>query len=189
MEIKQTHELDFWRSIYSEAYPEFRVADGKIKMKFFPDLPDRDGIGLDLGNGLVSVFSGLKNQIVAIDPLNDKYNEIYDYKKDGNVAYLTASGEEIPFPKDYFDYVFCCNVIDHTPNPDKMISEIKRVLKKGCKLYFQVNFDDYLSPCHYDLWDEDMVKKYLKGFKLLDSMIERNDKGNQSIYHAIYENL
>ena len=71
MENKQDNELAFWKTLYSskDDYFAFRRIDGFSKMKHFDKLIDRKGIGIDVGCGLVSVFSGLKNKVVAIDPL------------------------------------------------------------------------------------------------------------------------
>lgn len=188
MENKEKNELDFWKYLYStkEDYLEFRKQDAKEKMKHFKDLVDRDGIGVDVGCGLISVFHGMENRVIALDPLMEGYNQILRHEED-NIKYLEASGEEIPFPNEYFDYAFCVNVIDHTPNPNKMANEIKRVVKKGGKIYFEVNFDDELSPCHYELWNEDKVSEMFGDLKCILSKKERNNKDKQYLYHAIYE--
>ena len=189
MDNKQENELNYWRWLYStkQDYIEFRKNDAKEKMKYFSDLIDRDGIGIDVGCGLISVFHGMKNNVIALDPLINGYNQIL--KVDDNIKYIEASGEEIPFPDKHFDYAFCVNVIDHTKNPDKMASEIKRVVKKGGKIYFEVNFDDELSPCHYSLWNEAMVKEMFGDLKCILKHKDRNDKDKQYLYHAIYENI
>src|SRR5574343_266919 len=188
MDNKQKNELDFWKWLLStkDNYKDFRYTDGVDKMKYFTDLRNRDGVGLDLGCGLVSVFEGLDNTIVALDPLNDEYLKLFNQNQQ-NIKYITASGEDIPFKDGYFDYIFCVNVIDHTPNPKKMASEIKRVLAKGGKLYFEVNFDDELSPCHYDLWDESTVNEMFGDLKCTFELKERNEKDKQHLYYAIYE--
>lgn len=189
MENKQRHELDFWKWLYTEKdnYLEFRKQDAKEKMKYFKDLVDRDGIGVDVGCGLISLFHGTENRVIALDPLMEGYNQILRHEED-NIKYLEASGEDIPFPDNYFDYAFCVNAIDHTPNPKKMADEIKRVVKDGGKIYFEVNFDDDLSPCHYSLWNEDKVKEMFGDLKCIFERKDRNDKDKQYLYHAIYEN-
>jgi SAM-dependent methyltransferase len=42
-----------------------------------------------------------------------------------------ASVEEIPYPRDYFDYIVSNGVIHHTPNTEKAVEELYRVLKPG----------------------------------------------------------
>lgn len=190
MENEQKNEVNFWKELYQskENYIKFRLEDGKWKMKYFDNLPFEDGIGIDVGCGLVSVFIGLSNKIVAIDPLMDEYDKIIRYEQD-NIRYMKASGEDIPFSDGFFDYALCVNVIDHTPNPDKMASEIKRVVKDGGLIYFEVNFDDILSPCHYKLWNEETVKEIFGDLKCLFSKVDRNDKDGQSLFYSIYKNI
>ena len=89
--------------------------------------------------------------------------------------------------KDKYDWIFCVNVIDHTSDPNTIIDDIKKHLKKGGKLYFEVNFDDELSPAHYGLWNIETVREYFKDFKLIKEIVERNPNYPQSLYHAIYE--
>ena len=45
--------------------------------------------------------------------------------------FLKMDGENLEFPDDHFDAVFCHTVLHFTPNPQAMISEIHRVLKPG----------------------------------------------------------
>jgi len=46
-------------------------------------------------------------------------------------ALVVADIEEIPFPGNMFETVLCVDVLDRLPRPDRAISEIERVLKKG----------------------------------------------------------
>lgn len=55
-----------------------------------------------------------------------------------NARVQVASVLNIPFPDQYFDYVFCSGVIHHTPNPYKAFSELVRVLKPGGKIFLSV---------------------------------------------------
>jgi len=44
----------------------------------------------------------------------------------------------LPFKDDVFDSVLCTEVLEHLPEPDKAITEIRRVLKKDGYLYVTV---------------------------------------------------
>jgi len=43
--------------------------------------------------------------------------------------FIKVNAEELPFPDDYFDHVYSFGVIHHSPYPEKIVSEIHRVLK------------------------------------------------------------
>jgi len=49
----------------------------------------------------------------------------------GNVECRQGSLEEVPFPTESFDVVWCNGVIMHTEKPNKCLQEIARVLKVG----------------------------------------------------------
>lgn len=181
MENKQQLELYFWKHLISETnFEEFREKEDSWKIDTFPCLRGRLGRGLDVGCGPVSVFEKTSNYITAIDPLMDEYRKLISI--DSKIKYLNASGENIPFENDSFDYSYCCNVIDHTPNPEKMVEEMKRVTKN--KIFFQVNFDRDLSPCHYSLWNRDKVIEMFH----VEPVWENINKGTQQdLYWAIFQ--
>jgi SAM-dependent methyltransferase len=56
---------------------------------------------------------------------------------------IDASGEALPFPDGAFDVVYSNNVLEHTTDPAKVLSEAVRVLKPGGTLYVEV--PNYLS--------------------------------------------
>ncbi len=45
--------------------------------------------------------------------------------------FLVMNGERMDFPSNHFDVVYCHTVLHFTPNPERMIAEIHRVLKPG----------------------------------------------------------
>jgi len=56
------------------------------------------------------------------------------------------NGEFLNFDDNSFEFVFVNSVVSYTPNPDKMVQEIHRVLKKGSEAYFSVyNSNSWLN--------------------------------------------
>ncbi len=49
-------------------------------------------------------------------------------------GFLCADAENIPFSKNTFDVVYSADLLEHVPNPSRMVSESSRVLKKNGKL-------------------------------------------------------
>jgi|2_EtaG_2_1085320.scaffolds.fasta_scaffold56322_2 ubiquinone/menaquinone biosynthesis C-methylase UbiE len=181
MNDKQKLELKFWKNINKTVNLDKMLSESLIyKTKFFKKM---EGKGLDVGCGIVSIFEGQDN-VIAIDPLMNEYKKIT--KRKYKTPHICMDGEKLGFKRNSFDWILCVNVIDHTPNPEKMLSEIRRVLKPKGKLYFSVNFDEQLGAEHYSLWDLEKVNKYLKKFKLQVSDTRKNPDFPQSIYQAIY---
>lgn len=57
--------------------------------------------------------------------------------KRGGVA---AQGEALPYRDGTFDVVFCSEVIEHVPDPDRLVAEIRRVLKpRGSAVISTIN--------------------------------------------------
>ncbi len=72
-----------------------------------------------------------------------------------NVKFLKANAEELPFDNEYFDDIICTNSFHHYLHPDKVLTEIFRVLKINGKVYIlDVTSDDYFIS-----WINRIVKK------------------------------
>lgn len=59
--------------------------------------------------------------------LSKKRAELYGF----DVQLSMQNAEELTFPDSSFDHVNCQGVIHHTPNTDKAVAEISRILKAG----------------------------------------------------------
>jgi SAM-dependent methyltransferase len=189
----ETLELEYWKQDFqkyggAEGYVEARKGAVPHHTEFFGKwLLAEQGPGLDVGPGLVSIFESLPiDPMSAIEPLQQEYDEIQSTAT-LKVGYIRGSGENMyMFGDDFFNFVYCVNVIDHTPNPEKMLAEIRRVLKPGGNFYFQVNFDHTLSACHYKLWTPETVQEYLGEWQLLESYQYGRPEYNQELYWAVY---
>lgn len=53
-----------------------------------------------------------------------------------NIQYVEGSGEKLPFADRSFDAVFCCDVLEHVEDLDRVVSEISRVCKPGGHFFY-----------------------------------------------------
>ena len=75
---------------------------------------------------------------IGVDPLAVEYRHLFPVWQ-RRVPTVTAFGECLPFADDTFDVVLCDNVVDHAESPQRIVSELIRILSPGGLLYFTVN--------------------------------------------------
>jgi SAM-dependent methyltransferase len=89
---------------------------------------------LDAGCGagrFLDVLAGTRANVVGVD-----ISSAIDAAKEnlagrGNVHFVQASIYELPFREGTFDYVYSIGVIQHTPEPDKSLRAVGRMVKPG----------------------------------------------------------
>lgn len=109
----------------------------------FKKIRNKKVLEIGCGMGSVSQLMALHNaEVTAIDLtpravkntrkrfelLKKKYKKLENLKK---CRILEANAEKLPFKDSEFDFVLSWGVIHHSPNTQKCLDEIFRVLKKG----------------------------------------------------------
>lgn len=108
-EFMQHERCTFLRSILKNAKGEVLIigCGSEDEMSILND--KCNGIGIDISEN-------------AIKKSKEKYPKY---------TYLIADARNLPFQDGRFDFVICSEVIEHIPQNEKVISEIKRVLKNS----------------------------------------------------------
>jgi 2-polyprenyl-6-hydroxyphenyl methylase/3-demethylubiquinone-9 3-methyltransferase len=91
---------------------------------------------LEVGSGggiLTEEICRMGFTTTGIDPADESVTTAKNHaQSEGlNIRYEKGSGENIPYPDQSFDTVFCCDVLEHVRDLPKVIAEISRVLKPG----------------------------------------------------------
>ena len=122
--FEETKERDDWRvNFYTPIWKKFIKLDDNTKV-------------LQIGSGPIDIINFMPfGKTYAVDPLADFYKEKFKFDY-GDTEFIQSQGEELPFEEDFFDLVILSNVLDHTSSPEKVFSEISRVLKKDGILTF-----------------------------------------------------
>jgi ubiquinone/menaquinone biosynthesis C-methylase UbiE len=141
--IAQDSEKEYWETFTKETLLKEEAERHKKKAevlekewKQFINIT-KDAKILQIGCGpedIINYFSFGK--AYAVDPLANFYKEKFglNYKK---MNFVQARGESLPFEDNFFDVVILANVLDHVESPERVLSEIKRVLKKDGIFHFE----------------------------------------------------
>ena len=90
---------------------------------------------LDIGCGLAPYRSELEKRGAVWVGLDLK----------GPGCSVIGDGDDLPFADGSFDGVLCAAVLEHLPEPDRLMSEVRRVLTSAGRLFGYVAF---LEPLH-----------------------------------------
>ncbi len=82
-----------------------------------------------------------------------KYLERFDYTR-GRFQLKRMDATQMDFASMCFDGAFICWVLEHVTSPERVLSEIRRVLKKGAKVYLTevMNHSFFLEPYSPNVW-------------------------------------
>jgi SAM-dependent methyltransferase len=129
--------------------------------------PSLRGKLLDFGCGrkpyenlfTVSEYIGLDMEQTGHDHRNSKVDVYYD-------------GKHIPFPDESFDALFCSEVLEHVFDPELVLPEIRRVLKRDATALLTVPFcwNEHEVPFDYARYSTFGIKHLLEknGFEVLE---------------------
>ena len=91
---------------------------------------------LEVGSGggiLTEEICKMGFMATGIEPSEESLQTAANHAKVSglDIKYVKGTGENIPFADQSFDFVFCCDVLEHVQDLPKVIAEISRVLKPG----------------------------------------------------------
>ncbi len=77
---------------------------------------------------------------------------------------IDATGEALPLPDESFDIVYSANVLEHTADPERVLREAIRVLRRGGILHMEMpNYLSYYEG-HYMVFQPPLVSKAILPF-------------------------
>ena len=134
---------------------------GKIYRNFiaYPKvIKNLNGLTLDVGCGIGDMLAFRKNTIgVDINPL------LLEFCRQNGHNVFQMDSDKLPFMDGKFDSVLLDNVLEHIEEPNSLLLEIKRVLKKGGKFVVGIpgSLGYQMDPDHKVFYDENSLKQLL----------------------------
>ena len=96
--------------------------------------------------------------------------------------FVLGSAENMPFKDGEFDFIYSWGVIHHTPNIDKAISEIHRVLKPGGKMVIMIYH--WPSLVCFQIWLVYSLLKARPFSSIRKLMAEHHESPGTQVYAA-----
>jgi 2-polyprenyl-6-hydroxyphenyl methylase/3-demethylubiquinone-9 3-methyltransferase len=101
-----------------------------------PAMEVRGSRALDIGCGggfLAEEFAALGCQVTGVDPSPASIGTARRHAalRGLDIDYRVGAGEQLPVPDAAFDLAYCCDVLEHVSDVDRVIGETARALKPG----------------------------------------------------------
>jgi ubiquinone/menaquinone biosynthesis C-methylase UbiE len=144
---------------------------------------------LDVGTGtgvfIPYILKRIGNQrpLVAMDFAEEMLKRARAKFFDGNITYIQADVEDLPLGKDIFDIVVCYSSFPHFQDKPRALSEIKRVLKPGGRVFIcHTNGRATINSIHRQIPEvendtipaEDEMERLFSDSRFLDIVIGNN---------------
>ena len=141
----QEHKAEHVRGHEEEIIAAMMQASQRVRQKLETFQPiNAEARVIEVGSGAHGLifYFGAK-QCIGVDPLAVSYRRLFPCWQ-GCAQTIAAAGESLPFADQSFDIVLCDNVVDHAESPQKIVTELARILVPGGLLYFTVNIHHQL---------------------------------------------
>lgn len=103
---------------------------------------------LDIGCGaglLTNFLASFGHRVSGIDLSEGSLKIAKEKDITASVNYTAGSAYDLPYENESFDIVCAMDLLEHVDNPEKVIEEASRVLKKGGLFFFHTFSRNFLS--------------------------------------------
>jgi glycosyltransferase involved in cell wall biosynthesis/SAM-dependent methyltransferase len=159
IKIHWSREWEYpWAVLHGDVAAQHKVLDcgcgGSPLLPYLVDTTGCDAVGLDKDYGNL-ISKEQQSLIQGTGPLCSLWGYYVDPKHvlEVDVDLVRGNMNNIPFPDDHFDRVFCISVIEHVKTAadgKKSIEEMVRVLKPGGRLVITMDHSSYKG--HVESW-------------------------------------
>jgi SAM-dependent methyltransferase len=108
---------------------------------------------LEVGSGagrFTEVLLDAGADVVSFDLSSAVDANFLSNSKNGSLLLMQGSLYDLPLKNEFFDFVFCYGVLQHTPKPDDAFEIIFRKLKPGGR----ISIDWYLKTNKWEPWNQ-----------------------------------
>lgn len=151
------HDYLYHLALYRDIKNSFSEIRRKSKIKKFRII--------DVGCGdkpYLRLFHGYAKKYIGVDIMDS--------------ADVIAPAEKLPLKNEKFDLALCFQVLEHSENPDKVVSEMKRVLAKGGYMIATTHgiWNYHPFPHDYYRWTHEGLEKLFERFSQVKARANLN---------------
>ena len=117
-------------------------------------------VGCSYGYEVKALYDYGFKEVTGIDISNEAINLAKKLYSSYSNSFVLANVENMPFKNESFDFVYAADVLEHTHDPRKALTEIWRVLKNG---YVYVRVPNTFSIQLYHLFPHKRLWLYIFG--------------------------
>lgn len=128
-------------------------------LKIVPDLGQRRILDLGSGRGTFLVDAAKRKYVAEGIEYNPRYIKTAQKRaeKEGvDIAVIEGAGESLPYEDNSFGFINAAEVLEHVQDPDKVVSEMSRVMTKDGIAYVSIpnrfGFFDPHFHVHFVNW-------------------------------------
>ena len=111
-------------------------------------------------------------EVIGIDVLKASVEWAKNHWKDKRLKFVVADAHKLPFANATFGGAVALEVLEHVSSPEKVLKEIKRVLKPGGYAVFLVPTDNFLfkfiwffwTKSRGKIWDDTHIQTYSNNY-------------------------
>ncbi len=145
----------------SDAYIEYQMQEARRAIPFLSRFfLIQDARVLEIGTGrggkgIAYANAGMKVTALDVDLPSLELGEQAAQECRAGIHFLAGDGAALPFLQEYFDAILLDSVIEHVHDPQALLRECKRVLKRGGIVF--VVFPPYYGPLSGHIDDYIMI--------------------------------
>ncbi len=138
---KDRGSAEYWREIEEKRYRHHYHLTDLFRQFSNSEFKDKRLLEIGCGIGIDSVqLHKCGFNLTAVDLTQNAIDIARERaEQEGySIKYMVANAEKLPFEDEEMDFVYSFGVLHHTPDIQKSVDEVYRVLKKGGRAYIML---------------------------------------------------
>ena len=189
IDAEYTNAVDA-RLASTDAYIEYQMQEARRAIPFLSRyFPIQGARVLEIGTGrggkgIAYARAGMEVTALDMDSTALALGAQAARARQANIRFLVGDGTRLPFPIDCFDAVLLDSVIEHVRDPQALLNECERVLKRGGIVFVVFppfygplagHIDDYVMIPWFHLLPRKLVQRKLLSIRTQQGILSPRD--------------